>query len=186
MKKQKLDDKEYIEGFRNKDSYVIDLFYEENFHIVKHYIFKRSGIFSDVEDVMQDGIMFLIINLNKKGGKPNYRLGKYFMGICKHVWSRKLMIRKKSFDAELEASKLILLQDNELESLQHVHQMTLYSNSFKLLSPICQELIKNRHNKKPYKEIVEELDLKSVENARQRKHYCQEKLISIIKNRKEY
>ncbi len=181
MKKRKISEQELITGFREKNSAVINDFYEDNFKVVLKHVLDRSGQISDAEDIMQDGIVILLKKVNNQEFKPIKRMGEYFMGICRILWLKLKTEKEGRSIVELEEYKWDSVYNTYSERSGSSQLSAVIEECFKMLSNVCQEILIMRSQNKPYEDIVEKLDLKNPVNARRKKHDCHKKILSLIK-----
>jgi RNA polymerase sigma factor (sigma-70 family) len=180
MRKQKFTDQEYIKGFRKNNSEVVNHFYREISYLVFKHVLKRIGNKHDAQDVLQEVVLNLSANFSKKEFVLKGQLWKYSMTICKNIWTRLFEKRKLTKNAESEASKLRIEQNQEDEYVVRKMQLNIYYRYLELLSPTCQQVIEMYNAKVSYYEIAKKLNLLNEANARKKKSNCVKKLTQLV------
>ncbi len=172
---------EYINGLSSGDQKIILEIYDKIFTKVKFFVLKNKGSEQESEEVFQEALCQLMMKLKKSEITINSSFEAYFFTICKNLWRKELISKKKWVrnDTIIE-----LRGDKEIEHseiFEKEERWDLFEQKVQELSENCKALLKDHFNKVPYDEIVRKFNYSSENVAFQRMFKCKKMLKDLIK-----
>lgn len=182
MKKSVVNESDLINGIKNGNTKIIEMFYAEQFQIVHNYVKKNGGNPYDVKDVMQEAMLSFFVALNKDDFQLRNSPGDYFFGISKNVWKKR--IREIKVDNQLKLDLLLNPDMNEsgVDKNQEEYIRVLLFRKLTLLKKECQDIISMYLQKIPYRKIAENLNINSEVTLRVKKKHCLDRLLFLIRS----
>lgn len=186
MFNNKYSDQEYIVGIRSNERIVINSFCSENLEAITKLVVKKGGTITDVDDIMQEGMLILYVSVRVEDFLLSCKLRTYFFAICKNTWLRLYKSRKNEQTFYERMFSLPAEEQPEIDTSIEVRRLNLYYKCLMLLSTECQQIIKMREQEISYEEITQHFNLQNHHIARNKKNNCKEKLRNLIINHKDY
>ena len=162
------------------DEATIRLLYDTLFPKFASYVSKNSGTYSDAEEIFHKALYQIIARAKTSGVEIKTSFEAYFFTVCKNLWLKDLIKRKK----EVRNEGVIELRgdhDDHTEDIIHQERWELFEEMFEKLSENCNQLLKDYFKKVPYSEIVKKFNYSSENTAFQRIFKCKRKLKELIK-----
>lgn len=182
MKKSVVNESDLINGIKNGNTKIIEMFYVEQFPIVHKYVNRNGGNPDDAKDVMQEAMLSFFVTLNKDDFKLRNSPGDYFFGISKNVWKKR--IREIKVDNQLKLDLLLNPDINEsgVDKNQEEYIRVLLFRKLTLLKKECRDFISMYLQKIPNRKIAENLNINSEVTVRVKKKHCLDRLLSLIRS----
>jgi len=181
---------ELVEGLKLGSTEVIRFIYQKNMVPVKHMVIQFPSIILETEDVIQEGLIRMIMNIREEKFSGKSSIHTYLYGICRNIClkeSQKFLKEKKTMEEEKKTGDLwssSVLVDEGQEG--EFDQMKRILEAKGELGEKCVEVIDTRFgigvaDKKQvsFEEVAKRLGL-SYDNARQRFKRCLDKLIQLV------
>ncbi|MFK8103869.1 MAG: RNA polymerase sigma factor [Saprospiraceae bacterium] len=147
---------------------------------VANYILKNSGKETDIDDVFQDGLIYLYKLVRQNREKTIRNIEAYFFTICRNLWLKELKRRKKSVDLE-ESHHLEATDDLILDKMMDKEKKNILMELMNTLGDSCQKiLIYYYFEKLSMKEIAQQMNLANDQVAKNKKSNCLKQLRNII------
>lgn len=176
-----------IEGIKTQNEKVLAEVYTKFFPSIRQFIQRNHGNTEDARDIFNDAIVVLV--LKGRGDKLhlNCSLKTYIYAICRNLWLKKIkserleMIPYEEIEDTIPGATLV-----EEDEFDEIRAKLLYQKHLARMSETCRDLIGHFLEGKPYKEIIEAMNLDNESYARKRKYRCIKILIKKIKSDPEY
>lgn len=170
---------EIIKGILERRSQVFLFLYKEYYPMVKKFILKNNGNEIDAQDLFQDTIIIIFTKIDSRELKLTSSFKTYFFAIGKYLWYQRLeLLRKTSFRDNQDE---IWNRPMEYNEYLDYEEEKLYQSHFKKLDKDCQKILEGYFDKKPFKEIADELKYRP-SYIKKLKFNCKEKLYESIIN----
>lgn len=162
-----------------EDRKHLDELYKKLYPSVENYVLNNSGNAQDAKDIFQESLIITY----KKVLNPNFKLSSsidtFIYAVAKNKWlnalrsSKGMMkIDESELDDDLDIDQVLIEEDKR----------SLYMTHFKRLSDGCRNLFEYFFKGMSMENIASAMNLGSAGYVRKKKHHCQEKLITAIKN----
>lgn len=179
-----VDDK-YIGYLLNNDKQGINAIYKEYLPKIETIIRGMGGSKDDAWEIFQESLIVIM----SKARKPEFELTSSFytflVSVCRFKWFNESKKKYKK-DLTLDGQETLKAGEDIYKDIFEVERYRLYKAKMKALSPICRQILELFFNQNSLREITEKLSLTSENAAKQKKHQCQKKLISLIKSDDTY
>jgi RNA polymerase sigma factor (sigma-70 family) len=161
--------------------------YKKVFPLVKHYVLKNSGTYSDFEDILQDGLIIFFQNLQSKNFVLTTYPEYYIYKICTKLWLKELEKRKKARNPIY----FNLLSSNtsdftEQDYLRREKLISIIENNLKLLSEKCQMVFQLKKDGFTTEQIAEKMGFKNQQISKDKTFRCKKRLIDLISKDQNY
>lgn len=175
-------DKKYIEYLQHNDSKGIDLIYKHFSYKVKNMIMANSGSAEEGADIFQEGLIDIYKLSLKEDFKLTCSFEAFLIIVCKRKWLSTLKSsRKKKVTNQKDLLSTYEGVDDAQAYADQIEQENTIIKLVEQLGDSCRKLIKACLQKKPQKEIAQELDI-SYAYLRKRKSICMLQLSKIVKS----
>lgn len=182
---QPLNAEDFLIGLKSGNKKIILEIYKESFPGVEKFILNNHGSISDSDEIFQEALFQLTLKLQTKDILIKTSFQAYFFTVCKNLWRKELIARKKW----VRNDSLITLKSKEddfQQSTQKEEQWQLFEEKINELSENCRNLLKDYFQKAPYKLIVKKYNYSSENVAFQRMFKCKKKLKDLITKDKRF
>lgn len=153
---------------------------------VASYILKNSGKETDIDDVFQDGLIYLYKLVRQNQAQTIRNIEAYFFTICRNLWLKELKRRKKSVDLDA-AHDLEATDDLVLHKMMDQEKKTILLELMNSLGASCQQiLVWFYYEKLSMKEIARQMNLANDQVAKNKKSNCLKQLRNIILSSANY
>jgi len=164
-------------GGKLLDSAIRYIYSESGWTIlVKKIVRNKSGSEQDAKDVIQEGLVILIIEINKDRDEEIKNLKAYFIGVCRNVWLN--MFRRKLKGREIIDKNIVL--DEKIEYIEEgIFQRELSENLDALLNQLgrkCKEVLKLWSTGYNHEEIAKIVNYDNANVSKKTKSLCIKKL----------
>jgi len=181
---------ELVDGLKLGSTEIIRFINQKNMAPVKHLVTQFPSIILETEDVIQEGLIRLIMNIREGKFSGKSSIHTYLYGICRNIClkeSQKFLKEKKTKEEEKRSggvwnNSIVLEEGQEGE----FDQMKRVFEAKSELGEKCVEVIDARfgisgedNKQASFEEVAERLGL-SYANARQRFKRCLDKLIQLV------
>ena len=161
--------------------------YKRTYTMVKQYVLKNSGTYSDFEDILQDGLLVFFKNTQSRSfiltTKPEY----YIYKVCTKLWLKELEKRKKARASSLLQSQYEDIYDFSEQDYQRREKLiSIIGNNLKLLSEKCQQVFQLKKEGYSTDQIAEIMGFKNKQISKDKTFRCKKRLIDLISKDKEY
>jgi len=154
------------------------------------WLHKNKGEASQAKDLLHEALSALIIAGHKRKKDPPSNLEAYIFTTCKYKWYEILKKNKSTVEVINEEQLTDIsegsVQDNyiqmETEALRH----KMLTETFSLLSDLCQKLLNLVKEGYKAKEIAEKLDMNGQSTVNRRKFACMESWKTFLKEHSRY
>ena len=175
----KYTNEEIVRGIKERRSKVFQFLYDVYFPMINSYILRNNGNEIEAEDIFQDAIIIIYEKIKFGKLKLTSSFKTYFYAICKYLWLQRLpILRRTELRDESDDSWNAILGYEEYEDFE---EEKLFQSHFNQLDKDCQKILLSFFEKKPYKEIADDLNFKP-NYIKKLKFICKEKLFQNIIN----
>lgn len=146
---------------------------------------QNKGSITDAEDIFQKALLHIAVRYKQNPFTIKYEFEAYLFTVCKNMWKRELKISKN----KVTYTDLHTQQDNSIDmsfAVLEQKRWELFTESLEHISDNCKKILSLYFNKKPYHEIVKEMQYASELAARQRVFKCKAKLREAVKKDKRF
>lgn len=176
---------EELLGLVNGDSEIVRKIYSDHFFKVKNLILKQGGSIIDAEDIFQNALEATITRYARKAFTIESSFGAYIYKTCTYMWYKhqKDNKRDQTVRNELEttqSSEEVYIEDAYLEL------ELILTQSMKMLSDLCQQLIQMIKADEPTERILKTLNFNTANTMYRRKHACMKSWRKILTNDSQY
>ncbi|MBW3467467.1 RNA polymerase sigma factor [Arthrospiribacter ruber] len=172
---EKYSQEEIIEGIKNNDSRMIQVFYQSQYKKIEQYILANNGDPEDAKDIYQEAFVVLWRNIKLEKFHPENgtAIAGYLYQIAKNKWLDKLRNAKNKITVELQPNLHEAEEENEPET-EAYHQWVV--KEFENLGETCKEVLKRFYfQKESMEQIASAFDWTSA-TARNNKYRCIQQL----------
>lgn len=145
-------------------------------NIVKKMVSSKNGSEQDAKDVIQEGLVILIMKIDKDKDEEVNNLKAYFIGVCRNVWLN--MFRRKLKGKEIIDKNVVLETKTEyIEEM--IFQRELSGNLDLLLDKLgrkCREVLKLWATGHSHEEIAKIVNYDNANVSKKTKSLCVKKL----------
>ena len=176
---------DYVEALIDGDQRMVSKIYKENLPKVMSFVLKNSGSREDAEDIFQMAVLQITTRYKATPFIIHSSFQAYLFTVCKNLWRRQLNSQKN----RVTRSEFQEPVDNTAElalSILEQQRWELFTSCLQKLSENCQKVLTLFFNKIPYRDMVEQLGYNSETVARQRVFKCKAKLVSFVKEHKNF
>lgn len=157
---EKYSQEEIIQGIKNNDSKVIQVFYQSQYKKIEQYVLANNGYTEDAKDIYQEAFIVLWKNIRKGKFIPENRTA-----IAGYIYQ----IAKNKTTVELQSNLRQSEEDNELETEEY-HQWVV--KEFENLGQTCKEVLKRFYFQKESMEQIAMAFEWTPATARNNKYRC--------------
>ena len=176
-----LSDQKIIELLRSGNERVLNMLYDRYLRMITRYVCDNSGTDSDAEEVLQDALIILWENVQRKDFELKSRLSTYLYAVAKNKWLQELNRRKRLTTLDSVSSN----PGNEVpvdEQLLEEETVEIIKRCIEQLQPLCQSvLIAYYYEGKTMQEICEITGLANENVAKSKKYQCKKELERLVK-----
>jgi len=174
----KAKNQEVIEGIRRNNSRVLNSFQAKNLPYVRKMILSNSGVEEDVEDIMQEAMIFLYEKVTVSDLELSSSIHHYFYGVCKNMWRNRLKKQKSIYYLD-QVPETNFSDCTISEKMNKDYRNKVFKTHFEKLHDISRKVLELSFEGKKAKEIAKDLDC--TEGAvRKRRFSAKNKLIQMI------
>jgi len=162
-----------------EDRKRLDELYKKLYPSVENYVLNNSGSTQDAKDIFQESLIVTYKKVLNPDFKLTSSIDTFIYAVAKNKWLNALRSSKEmvdiedlEFDDDLDINQILTEQDKR----------SLYMTHFKKLSEGCRYLFEYFFKGMSMENIASAMNLGSAGYVRKKKHHCQEKLITAIKN----
>ncbi len=164
-------------GGKHSDSAIRHIYsYSGWTDIVQKMVRGKNGSEQDAKDVIQEGLVILIMEITKKRDEEIKNLKAYFIGVCRNVWLN--MFRRKLKGREIVDKNIVLEEKTEyIEEM--IFQRELSDNLDILLNKLgrkCREVLKLWAMGHSHEEIAKIVSYENANVSKKTKSLCIQKL----------
>ena len=151
-------------------------------HVVR-MVLKYGGREDEALEVLSEGMLIFLRNIDEGKFKGASQLKVYLVGICKYLWRD---VRKRAALAKtvpMEAHLEPVLKESVAEHLDRMDTVALVRSCLDQLTEACQELFRWRFfegEPAPWEVIAERLGYDNAQVARNKGQRCMKSLKSIF------
>lgn len=180
----------YLDGLRNGDEKVIRQLYKKNLPTVINWIKTKGGSDTDAHDIFQDAMEAVLALSFKEDFVLTSSLDGLIIKICKNKWIDQI---RKFVKEERVRNDLSFRLDHEEDYVEigddilSVDKVRLMlDETFALISPLCQKVLKLVENGLDAQEIADTLNMSNANTVYRRKFACLEAWRKHIENHPHY
>ncbi len=178
-----IEDQKILKGIAEGDEVILAKFYKDNLKYIRPYILRNSGSEEDVEDVFQDGLVFVYQKLKENditiSAYSSFR--SFFFGVCKNIWRNRLRKNQRLVVTENITDTEETIAPDMLEDIVHKDREHVYRTYFLKLNTKCKEILELLFQGKSMKEIAN-ITGYTEGYTRKKKFECKESLLQMIEN----
>lgn len=171
-------DNEIIEGIRQHDKVVLQVFYKMHFGSIHHLVIQNGGDEQEAKDVYQDGIIVLYEKIKNDKLELSSSLKTFLYSICRNLWLKQLE-RKEKFTGKIEEQEEFIrvdeeeVKDWEAEKIQYLHM----KDALAKLGEPCKTLITDFYiNDLNMQAMTEKFGYTNADNTKNQKYKCMNRL----------
>lgn len=154
---------------------------------IRTYVVKNSGSADDAREVLDTALMVLVLRVRAGQYRPDAPLEAFVFAVVHHKWMDVLRRRKRDRDL---ADGLTKVQTSESEWHDPLEpddpdstRQLLAARHFADLGETCRRLLEMFYlEKKPLKQIAEEMGYSSEDSAKTMRYKCLKQLKFLIQN----
>ena len=150
------------------------------------YILNNKGQEEEAKDIFQDGLLafFKLIKRNKITTET--KVEAYVFSICRNLWLKKLKKKKKESDQPIENFDLAI-EDVLSDQIFSVDKSNLLERVLKEIGSGCQTILfAFYYERQSMQEIMQSMNLSSIQVAKNKKFKCLQRLKKIVLNSDYY
>jgi len=180
----KLSDEEVVSNLKSSDESKVEeafnFLYHKTQHIARRYILKNRGNEQDVDDIFHDALLAFYKLARQSKLKADVNVEAYLFTICRNMWSKKL---KSQF---LEVELKTIHNPKEVEEIRisldpKEYKSIILDEILAKMDKDCLTLIRYfYYDKLRMKEIVNKMNISSVQVAKNKKMNCIKKLQKLM------
>lgn len=179
----KYSNEEILKGITERRSKVLLFIYSEYLPMIRNFITRQNGNEIEAEDLFQDTIIIIYEKIKSRNLKLSSSFKTYFYAISKYLWfQRRQGLNRLVFHDQQEELWDVIMGYEEYKEFE---EEKLFQEHFINLDKDCQKVLQSYFDKKPYKEIADDLNFKS-SYIKKLKFNCKEKLFQSIVNDPRY
>ena len=180
----KLSDEEVVSFLKSSDELKIETafnyLYHKSRHIARRYILKNRGNEQDVDDVFHDALLAFYKLARQNKLKADVNVDAYLFTICRNMWFKKL----KNLSSEVELKTIHYpkeVEEIKIFSDPEEYKSLILDEILAQMDKDCLALIRYfYYDKLRMKEIVEKMNISSVQVAKNKKMNCIKKLQKLM------
>lgn len=180
---KRLADHKVIERIQQGDESMLIYLYKDHYTMIRNYVLKNSGDEGMVDDILQESVIAVWKNVNKKDFLLQSKLSTYVMAIAKNLWFKELK-KKTRFKLVDESEKLNEPSEEQKQNFDH----SIIVQLVKEMDETCRKLLSYFYfDELENKVIAEKLGFANTDTVKSKKYQCFKKLQArVIENyRKE-
>jgi len=186
-----MSDLNYISGLKEGNRDLVYQIYKNYLPNITSWILKNSGNEQDAYDIFQDALEVIVEKSFTTDWTLEMPFGAYLFRICRNKWISKLREKNKeeqvrNYEYERYTSeaydKIFESEEHELDEKIKI----MLTETFDILSPLCQKLIPLTESKVSAKEIAETLEMTNANTVHRRKFACYKAWKKFIMDHKFY
>ncbi len=173
-------------GGRSREQAIAYLYNESGIKDeVMKFIRSRSGSQEAAEDIFQEGMVSLVMNIQKGKFKGEGSIKGYLYGICRNIWFKKAKKENPGHDEwNPDQSDAPDLKTPEYHLFNQEKKNVILEVLGKL-GEKCKQLLLLWRMSYSMKEIAERTDYKSEGVVRKKKHQCMKGLVAMVQENPE-
>jgi len=143
---------------------------------VRKMVIGKSGSLQDAKDVIQEGLVILLMEVGKERTEEIQNMKGFYLGICRNVWLN--MFRRKLKGKEIIDKNIIIETKTEYIE-QKIYQRELSENLDVILNKLgrkCSQVLKLWANGHSHEEIAKIVNYESANVSKKTKSLCIQKL----------
>jgi len=181
---QSLSNAEIIERLKSSNSVKneegMTYLYSVLYNKVKHFILQNSGQEDDVKDIFQDGLIAFFKLVKQERVDQTTKVEAYIFSICRNLWFKKIKKNKRETSFPTENFD-IADEDIPLQEAFPLDKNRLLQTLLSKLSSGCKDILQAFYfERQSMEEIVQTMNLSSVQIAKNKKYKCMKKLKEMI------
>lgn len=176
---RKYSDAQLVEELQKGNEEALVSMYRDYYTMVRNFIMKNSGTEEEIDDIMQDSLIAIWKNVNKKDFTLTVKMSTYLISIVKNLWFKRL--KKKS--------RFTVVEDGVQERLEVVQPKTkqidyrVIREMVAQLDEKCRQLLGYFYfDHLENKVIAEKMGFANTDTVKSKKYQCFKKLQSMVKD----
>lgn len=160
--------------------------YQHLYKKVMAFVMKNNGSEVDGEDIFQDGLLVFIKMVKQNKIERGVKVEAYIFSICRNLWFKKLQKAKREIPL-IDDFEIVDIEEIKLQKIISKEKSLLLKEILESLGGGCSDiLIAFYYEQLSMEEIVEKMNLSSVQVAKNKKYLCMKKLQKLVKESSFY
>jgi RNA polymerase sigma factor (sigma-70 family) len=174
---KRFSDSQLVDEIKSGNEEALVVMYKSYYAMVKNFILKNNGSEDEVEDVLQDSLIAIWRNVNKKDFSLTVKMSTYLMAIVKNLWFKQLKKKTRFTVVDESLQEKITADDISTDHLDQsiIHQLVaeLVETCKKLLSYFYFDGLEN-------KIIAEKMGFANTDTVKSKKYQCFKRLQAAV------
>lgn len=170
---------EYLNEGGRKETRAIQQILDQNRSKIASYVLKNSGISSDAETILVEGVTELVFNVRKGKFRGDSSISTYLFAICRSIWLKSLQKNKRYGDDD----GIIQMEDESDSPLELFNEQQIKSEVSSLLSSLgdaCKKVLELWSQHYSMQDISNQMGYKNAQIAMNKKNRCLTKLKEVV------
>lgn len=174
-------DKDLLQQIKQGDRQALVLLYERNFQAIRNHIRQNSGGETDADDILQEAVIVVWQQAQRKDFGLTSKLDTLIFGIAKNLWLKELRKRKRVV-SKTEDSEFPSQWESEDESMREEENSAILVKYVQQLSEACRDILYLFYfDRLEMDEIAQRLNFANADTVKAKKYQCKKKLEELIK-----
>ena len=185
MKNQAVNEEALKEGLRQGNKAALREIYALYQHRIVAWVQQNKGTKAEAQDLFQDALTSIYLQLRQPEFTIKQNLYVYLFVVCRNLWFNNL--RKQKHVSFQDADQHTQLAAEEAPNPNDLElQEQLYRRMFARLGKTCQEILRLAIKGLSPQQIADAMQLKNEHQARNRKSYCKQQLVKLVRTSPQY
>lgn len=175
----------YLDALVEGNDEGLNRIYKQFLPPVTRLILAKGGNAADAQDVFQSALLIIFDQARQGNLTIERTFQAYLMKVCRNIWGNRL--QKKSFhEVTLPDEVKHTVGTDLVQAIQQQEEEDVFWSAFEKLSEDCRQILTLFFKKEKMEEIGSVMGFKSVSYTKKRKHYCKDKLTTLIREDPRY
>ncbi len=175
-------DQKIIRRIRQGDESALLEVYANNIAMVSKFIRDNSGYPEDAEDMLQEALVILWENAQKKDFDLTSKISTYLYSVVRNRWLREINRRKVGKMGNIDDYVIVEENKDALKHIIHKEEYKIILDCIDMLGPTCKKILSMFYlEERGMEEIAHQMRFSNADVAKSKKWQCKKELEQLVK-----
>jgi RNA polymerase sigma factor (sigma-70 family) len=177
---KRFSDTQLVNELQNGNEEALVSMYREYYTLVRNFIMKNNGDEEEIDDILQDSLIAIWQNVNKKDFTLTVKMSTYLLSIVKNLWFKRLKKKSRFTVVEEGVQDRLISEEPKTAGMDH----GIIRDMVAALDETCKQLLGYFYfDQLENKVIAEKMGFANTDTVKSKKYQCFKKLETMVKER---
>lgn len=175
-------DNDFIEGFRQNNQSLLNVFYKMHFASIQQLIVLNGGDAQEAKDIYQEGIIVIYEKILDNKLVLTSSLKTYLYSICRNLWLKQLSRKSKYVGNLNDSDDFFAIEPDDAQWMEEeIKQFDGMKQALLSLGEPCQSLINDYYfNHLSMADLTNKYNYTNTDNTKNQKYKCMNRLKKLF------